>query len=69
MKNIKTINKKMHNKLMQTQRQLAYQRMADKYFIAYQAYTELGEDTKAMEMKELWLRKRKQIESMYPYKE
>jgi hypothetical protein len=59
MKNTKTINKKMHNILMQTQRQLAYQRMADKYFIAYQAYTELGEDAKAMEMKELWLKKRK----------
>ena len=34
---------------------------------AYQAYKELGEAEKALEMKTLWLEERKKIDAEYPY--
>jgi hypothetical protein len=40
---------------------------ADQYLIAYQAYKELGETEKAIDMKTLWLEERKKIDEEYPY--
>ena len=34
---------------------------ADQYLIAYQAYKELGETEKALEMKKLWLAERERL--------
>lgn len=55
------------NETIKKQRQMAYRMRADQYLLAYQAYTELGEVDKAVEMKELWLEERKNIDSEYPY--
>lgn len=55
------------NETIKRQRQLAYRMNADQYFIAYQAYTELGETDKANEMKELWIKERELIDKQYPY--
>lgn len=55
------------NETIKRQRQLAYRMKADQYFIAYQAYTELGETDKANEMKELWIKEREIIDKQYPY--
>ena len=48
-------------------RQRAYRMRADQYLTAYQAYKELGEAEKALEMKTLWLEERKKIDAEYPY--
>lgn len=50
-------------------RQQAYTNRADKYFIAYQAYMELGEAEKAEECKKQWLEERAKIDKQYPYRE
>lgn len=55
------------NETIKQRRQMAYSMRADKYLIAYQAYTELGELDKASEMKELWLKEREAIDKAYPY--
>ncbi len=55
------------NNAIRACRQRAYTRQADKYFIAYQAYMELGETEKAEESKALWLAERAAIDKMYPY--
>lgn len=55
------------NETIKRQRALAYKMRADHYFIAYQAYTELGELNKANEMKELWIEEREAIDKQYPY--
>lgn len=55
------------NESIKRQRQMAYSMRADKYLIAYQAYTELGELDKANEMKELWIVERNKINEQYPY--
>lgn len=55
------------NETIRQRRQMAYRMSADKYLIAYQAYTELGELDKANEMKELWLKEREAIDKQYPY--
>lgn len=55
------------NETIKTQRQTAYRMRADQYFIAYQAYTELGELDKAREMKKLWILEREAIDKQYPY--
>ena len=55
------------NETIKKQRQLAYHMRADQYLIAYQAYTELGEHEKALEMKELWIQERAEIDKQYPY--
>ena len=55
------------NESIKRQRQMAYRMRADHYFIAYQAYTDLGELEKANEMKELWLKEREAIDKAYPY--
>lgn len=48
-------------------RQRAYRMRADQYLTAYQAYKELGQTEKALEMKELWLKEREAIDKEYPY--
>ena len=55
------------NEIIKGQRQNAYRMRADQYLTAYQAYKELGEAEKALEMKTLWLEERKKIDSEYPY--
>lgn len=55
------------NETIKHQRQTAYRMRADQYLIAYQAYKELGESEKAINMKTLWLEERKKIDSEYPY--
>lgn len=55
------------NEIIRQRRQTAYSMRADKYLLAYQAYTELGELDKAIEMKELWLKERETIDKQYPY--
>lgn len=55
------------NESIKRQRQTAYRMRADQYFIAYQAYTELGELDKAKEMKTLWVLEREAIDKQYPY--
>lgn len=55
------------NETIRQRRQMAYSMRADKYLLAYQAYTELGELDKAAEMKELWLKEREAIDKQYPY--
>lgn len=55
------------NDIIKIRRQNAYKIRADKYLIAYQAYKELGESEKALDMKTLWLAERKKIDTEYPY--
>ena len=55
------------NETIRQRRQTAYSMRADKYLLAYQAYNELGELDKAVEMKELWLKEREAIDKQYPY--
>ena len=55
------------NETIKKQRQSAYRMRADQYLTAYQAYKELGESEKALEMKTLWLEERKKIDTEYPY--
>lgn len=55
------------NESIKRQRALAYKMRADQYFIAYQAYTDLGELDKANEMKTLWIEERNKINEQYPY--
>ena len=55
------------NNIIKQQREIAYKTYSDKYFIAYQAYKELGETEKALEMKKLWLEERNSINKRYPY--
>lgn len=55
------------NDTIKNKRQAAYRLKADQYFIAYQAYTELGELDKANEMRELWIKERESINKQYPY--
>lgn len=55
------------NNIIKQQREIAYKTYSDKYFIAYQAYKELGETEKALEMKKLWLEERNTINKRYPY--
>lgn len=55
------------NETIRQRREMAYSMRADKYLLAYQAYTELGELDKAAEMKELWLKEREAIDKQYPY--
>ena len=57
------------NETIKQRRQMSYSMRSDKYLIAYQAYTELGELDKAAEMKELWLKEREAIDKQYPYLE
>lgn len=57
----------LDNNVIKMQRQIAYKSRADQYFIAYQAYTELGELDKAREMKKLWILEREAIDKQYPY--
>lgn len=55
------------NETIKRQRQIAYSMRADRYLTAYQAYKELGESKKALEMKELWLKERELIDKEFPY--
>lgn len=55
------------NETIKHQRENAYRMRADKYLTAYQAYKELGQTEKAIEMKTLWLEERKKIDAEYPY--
>ena len=57
----------LNNNIIKVQRENAYKQFADKYLIAYQAYKELGDTKKALEMKELWLKEREIIDKRYPY--
>lgn len=57
------------NETIKSQRHMAYRLRADQYFIAYQAYTELGEYEKAAQMKNLWIAERQRIDEQYPYTE
>ena len=57
----------INNDVIKFQRQQAYKAKADQYLIAYQAYKELGDTKKALEMKELWLKERETIDKKYPY--
>ncbi len=57
------------NETIRMCRQKAYTNRADKYFIAYQAYVELGENEKAEESKKQWLEEREKIDKQYPYNE
>lgn len=59
--------KVIDNNIIKQQREIAYKTHSDKYFIAYQAYKELGETEKALEMKKLWLKERNNINRLYPY--
>ena len=55
------------NEVIKSRRQNAYRMRADQYLTAYQAYKELGETEKAIDMKTLWLEERKKIDAEYPY--
>lgn len=55
------------NRKIQRQRQQAYEKTADKYLLAYQAYKELGNQEAAEEMKNRWLREREMIAKRFPY--
>lgn len=55
------------NEVIKSRRQSAYRMRADQYLIAYQAYKELGETEKALEMKKLWLAEREKIDKEFPY--
>lgn len=55
------------NETIKRQRQNAYRIRADQYLIAYQAYKELGQTEKALDMKTLWLEERKKIDEEFPY--
>ena len=55
------------NEIIRQRRQTAYSMRSDKYLLAYQAYTELGELDKASEMKDLWFKEREAIDKAYPY--
>lgn len=55
------------NETIKRQRQNAYRTRADQYLAAYQAYKELGETEKALEMKQLWLAEREKIDKEFPY--
>ena len=55
------------NETIKRQRQNAYRTRADQYLTAYQAYKELGETEKALEMKKLWLAEREKIDKEFPY--
>lgn len=66
-KEVEPVKPKITNDIIKTQRQTAYRMKADQYFIAYQAYTELGELDKAREMKKLWVLEREAIDKQYPY--
>ena len=55
------------NNIIKIKRSNAYAIRADKYLIAYQAYKELGDIEKALEMKELWLKEREVINKEFPY--
>lgn len=59
--------KPITNADIEQQRYVAYQETADPLFIAYQAYTDLGELDKANEMKTLWIEERNKINEQYPY--
>lgn len=55
------------NDIIKSRRQQAYATRADQYLTAYQAYKELGQTEKALEMKELWLKEREAIDKEFPY--
>lgn len=55
------------NETIKKKRQNAYRVRADQYLTAYQAYKELGETEKALEMKKLWLAERETIDKEFPY--
>jgi hypothetical protein len=56
-----------NNDIIKVKRQTAYKERADQYLIAYQAYKELGDTAKALEMKELWLKEREAIDKEFSY--
>lgn len=55
------------NEIIQAKRANEYKIRADHYFLAYQAYMELGEIEKANEMKKTWLLVREEINKEFPY--
>lgn len=57
----------LNNDIIKIKRANAYAIRADKYLIAYQAYKELGDIEKALEMKKLWLSEREKINKEFPY--
>lgn len=58
---------KLTNQDIENQRRMAYRHRADDLFIAYQAYSDLGDLEKAEKMKQMWLEERKKINEEYPY--
>ena len=57
----------LNNEIIKIKRANAYRIRTDKYLTAYQAYKELGETEKALEMKKLWLTEREKIDKEFPY--
>lgn len=57
------------NEIIMERRAQEYAARADRYLIAYQAYTELGELEKASVMKIKWIEIRKEIDKELPYLE
>lgn len=57
----------LNNEIIKIKRANAYAIRADKYLIAYQAYKELGDIEKALEMKDMWLKERRAIDKEFPY--
>ena len=57
----------LNNEIIKIKRANAYAIRADKHLIAYQAYKELGDIEKALEMKKLWLSEREKIDKEFPY--
>ena len=57
----------LNNDIIKIKRANAYAIRADKYLIAYQAYKELGDTKKALEMKDMWLKERQAIDKEFPY--
>lgn len=57
----------LNNEIIKIKRANAYAIRADKHLIAYQAYKELGDIEKALEMKKLWLTEREKIDKEFPY--
>ena len=57
----------LNNEIIKIKRANAYAIRADKYLISYQAYKELGDIEKALEMKKLWLSEREKINKEFPY--
>lgn len=59
--------KPLTNENIKSLRAAEYAARADQHFLAYQAYTELGNTEKAEQEKKIWLEVRQAIDEEFPY--